>query len=180
MSTRGITEATYPGQLPRNEQQVSNFKRRIPQSTGQKLSGQLESDELYSIMLQAHMESGGEKFIRDVKTYPEPAIVLATEQQLIDIERFCCQSPFCVLTVDPTFSLGDFDVTPTTYRHLLLVSKRTGKPPVAVGPTMVHYKKNFGTYKFFASCMISQNKSLVGLKAFRTDGEKPLIDAFQH
>ena len=126
----GITEATYPGQLPWNEQQISNFEHRIPQSTGQKLSGQLESDELYSIMLQAHMESDGEKYmyecIQDFKAHPEPAIVFY-------------QSPFCVLTVDPTFSLGDFDVTPTTYRHLLLVSKLTGKPPVAVGHSLQEY-----------------------------------------
>ena len=71
-------------------------------------------------MLQAHLEEGNEKFIRDVKAYPEPAIVLASEQQLFDLDRFCCNAAqFSILTVDPTFSLGDFDVTPTTYRHLL-------------------------------------------------------------
>ena len=146
-SAGGIIETTYPGEVPRNEQQISNFKRHVPKSTGQSLSQQAESNEMYSIMLQAHMEGTNEKFIRDVKAYPEPAIVLASDQQLVDVERFCCKSPFCVLTIDPTFSLGDFDVTPTTYRHLLLVSKRTGKPPVMIGPTMVHYSS---TYKFFA------------------------------
>ena len=58
VSTGGILDASYPGQLPRNEQQISNFKRRVPISTGQKLSGQCESNELYSIMLQAHLEDG--------------------------------------------------------------------------------------------------------------------------
>ena len=105
-------------------------------------------------------------------------IVLASDQQLLDLERFCCDSPFCVLTVDPTFSLDDCDVTPTTYRHLLLVSKRTGKPPVMIGPTMVYYRKNFSTYKFFASCVVGQHRKLMEVKAFGTDGEKPLIDTF--
>ena len=180
-SAGGILEATYPGQLPRNEQQISNFKRHTPVSTGQKLSCQSKSNELYSIMLQAHLEEGSKKFIRDVKAYPEPAIVLASEQQLLDLERFCCDSShYSILTVDPTFSLGDFDVTPTTYRHLLLCSKRTCKPPVMLGPTMIHYRKNFSTYKFLASCMVAQNRNLVRLRAFGTDGEKPLIDAFLH
>lgn len=74
--------------LPRNEQQISNFKRHTPVRSGQKLSYQTKSNELYSIMLQAHLEEGSKKFIRDVKAYPEPAIVLASEQQLLDLERF--------------------------------------------------------------------------------------------
>lgn len=177
----GILDATYPGQLPRNEQQISNFKRHTPVSTAQKLSCQSKSNELYSLMLQAHLEEGSEKFIRDVKAYPEPAIVVASNQQLLDLERFCCDSSgYSILTVDPTFSLGEFDVTPTTYRHLLSCSKRTNKPPVLLGPTMIHYRKNFSTYKFFASCMIAQNRNLACLRAFGTDGEKPLIDAFLH
>ena len=89
-SAGGILDATYPGQLPHNEQQISNFKSRTPVSTGQKLSYQTKSNELYSIMLQVHLEEGSEKFIQDVKAYPEPAIVLASEQQLLDLERFCC------------------------------------------------------------------------------------------
>ena len=74
-------DANYPGQLPRNEQQVSNFKRRVIISTGQSLSGRSASNELYSIMLQAHLENGSRNFIRHVKAYPEPAIVLASDQQ---------------------------------------------------------------------------------------------------
>ena len=45
---------------------------------------------------------------------------------------------------------------------------------------MIHYWKNFSTYKFLASCMIAQNRNLVALRAFGTDGEKPLFDAFLH
>ena len=139
----GLVDASYPGQLPRK---VTYYKRRSASS------GSSEANDLYSIMLQAQMEEKGKKFIRDVKTYPEPAIVVATEQQLFDVERFCCNPEmFSILTVDPTFSLGDFDVTPTTYRHLLLYSKRTKQPPVLLGPT---YKKTFTTYKFLASAVM--------------------------
>ena len=173
----GILDATYPGQLPRNEQQISNFKHYAHEGTTCSTKG----NELYSIMLQAHLEHKDQKFIRDIKTYPEPAIVLATDQQLFDVQRFCCDpQQFSILTVDPTFSLGDFDVTPTTYRHLMLLSKRTNKPPVMLGPIMIHYKKTFTTYKFFASCLVTENRELQGLRAFGTDGEKPWIDAFSY
>ena len=57
-SAGGILDASYPGQLPCNEQQISNFKHHTPVSTGQKLSCHSNSNELYSIMLQAHLEEG--------------------------------------------------------------------------------------------------------------------------
>ena len=49
-----------------------------------------------------------------------------------------------------------------------------------LGPTMIHYRKTFTTYMFFASCMIGHNRNLESLRVFGTDGEKPLIDAFHH
>lgn len=79
-----------------------------------------------------------------------------------------------------TFSFGNFDVTPTTYRHLLLECSRSKKPPVMIGPTLIHYKKTFQTYLFFAASMIGLKKELEHLQAFGTDGEKPLFDAFPH
>ena len=44
---------------------------------------------------------------------------------------------------------------------------------------MIYYRKNFSTYKFLASCMVAQNRNLVGLRAFVTDGEKH-FDTFLH
>ena len=177
-SVGGILDAHYPGQLPRNELQVSNYKRREPVKSSM-TPGCTKGNDLYAVMLQAHLEDKDKKFIRDVKVFPEPAIVVATDQQLYDIERFCCNpNEFSILTIDPTFTLGDFDVTPTTHRNLLLQCKRTKKSPVLLGPTLIHYRKTFSTYLFFASCMISLNKNLQGLLAFGADGEAPLADAF--
>lgn len=88
-------------------------------------------------------------FVRETRPSPEPAFVLARDRQLDDIVRFCTiPDNFSVLTVDPTFNLGDFDVTPMTYRHRLLVSCRSGRDPVMVGPVMIHYRKTFHTYVF--------------------------------
>jgi len=69
-------------------------------------------------------------------------ILLADDCQVNDLAQFCCDPfEFCILTIIPTFCLGDFDVTPTSYRHLLLESVCTGKPPVIIGPTLLHYKR---------------------------------------
>ena len=70
-------------------------------------------------MLQAHLEDSSKKYARDIKSYPEPAIMLGNDRQIADVGRFCCD-PYesCILSVDPTFFLGG--VTPTIYRHLFL------------------------------------------------------------
>ena len=58
--------------------------------------------------------------------------------------------------------------------------KRTGHPPVMTGPTLIHYKKSFASYLFFASAMIGQCREIEMLRVFGTDGEKALIESFQH
>jgi len=85
-----------------------------------------------------------------------------------------------VLTVDPTFCLGDFECTPISYHHLLLVSRRYGKHPVFIGPLLIHYRKNFASFLFFASSLIGLRKSLEAIRVFGTDGEIALVDAFSH
>ena len=148
------------------------------------MSGQSSSaaaDELFVVMQTAHTQDPKKKFVRDIKTAPEPAIVLADDQQLQDMVRFCTSSfKFGIVTIDPTFTLGEFDVTPITYRHLLLQTRRGQHPPIFLGPVLIHYKKTFATYLFFASSLIGQCPQLQGTRSFGTDGEQPLINAFQH
>lgn len=81
------------------------------------------------------------------------------------------------MTVDPTFSLGDFDVTVVTYRHLLLHSKRGGRYPVFVGPICIHYRKTFATYLHFMASLVGMRPVLPNIRCFGTDGESALIQA---
>lgn len=174
----GVRNASDACELPRNEQQVSYIKRKLKRTPSSSSSIPV-SDELSVVMQKAYMED--KCFIREVRTLREPAIVVATDKQLNDLERFCCkESNFGVLTVDPTFSLGDFDVTVTTYRHLLLRCRRTGTYPAFIGPIMIHYRKTFSSYLFFSSTLVGLQHSLSALKSFGTDGESALIQAFQH
>ena len=110
----GVMQANAPGELPRGERQVINTKHTL------KFSSDDGMDELYSVMQQAKANNS---YVRDIKTSPDPAIVIASDGQLDDLVRFCAPLAgveSCVMTVDPTFNLGEFECTPTTYRHLMV------------------------------------------------------------
>lgn len=172
----GVVSARDACELPRNEQQVSDLKQRQKKKP---LTCSASNDELSVVMHKAFLEDS--RFIREVRTLHEPAIVVALDRQLDDLVRFCCKKDhFGILTIDPTFSLGAFDVTITTYRHLLLQSRRTSNHPAFIGPVMVHFRKTFATYLFFGSTLIGLRPSLSSLQCFGTDGELALYQAFQH
>ena len=175
-SSGGMIKACGIGQLPRNEHQVSNMKY-----TKKKASVVCDGDELFVAMTDCKSKDVTARFVRDVKAAPDPALVLANDQQLNDLVRFCTNAEeFSIVTVDPTFNLGEFDVTPITYQHLLLQTERSSNHPTFLGPILIHFRKNFSTYLYFASTLIGLKRDLEKLKAFGTDGEAALVDAFSH
>ena len=106
-------------------------------------------------------------------------VLLTNDKQLNDLKRFCCDSQqFSIFGIDPTFNLGDFSVTVTTYRHLQLVERNTKKPPVFLGPMLVHQRK---TTQSYASNLVGLCPQLVSIQAIGTDGEKActIANAFQ-
>lgn len=149
------------------------MKRQL-KTTASPLPSVSATDELSVVMHKAYMED--QLFIREVCTLREPAIVLATDLQLNDLDRFCCQQgKFGLLTVDPTFCLGDFDVTLSTYRHLLLICKRGRTHPAFIGPAMVQY------YYYTIENLLDLPVFYVhACWSFGTDGENALIQACQH
>lgn len=90
-----------------------------------------------------------------------------------DLSRFCPSEILShPLSVDPTFNFGKFEVTPFTYKHLFLISKRTGTAPAFVGPTAIHYSKQKSVYSKIVHAVASNTPSLVDKgKGFITDGE---------
>ena len=174
-----LQTASSAGALPRNRQQVADIRRRRDDDKEQYFSK--KKDPLFSVMLMCKESEGGkpqDSFVRMVSGAPEPMTVLAYNWSLDDIERFCTKSPCTVLSVDPTFNLGDFDVTVTTYGHLLLINSR-GKHPVMMGPILSISGKKFKSYYIFASSLVGLKSALCDLRAFGTDGEKALASAFQ-
>ena len=133
------------------------------------------------LLHQAFIEDKSDQFIRAVQCYREPAVVVATERQLNDLARFCTISgKVSIMTIDPTLSLGDFDVTVITYRHIMLSSRQSYQPLAMIGPVMVHYRKMFASYLYFGTSLLGLRRELLKVKCFGTDGEQALVDAFQH
>ena len=145
--------AKSPCELPRNERQVSYVKQKSKVcgvSTGP--GSDRVCDQVFAIMRSANIEDHDGKFVRDTRPSPEPAFVVARDRQLDDLVRFCTiPEDFSILTVDPTFNLGDFDVTPTSYRQCLLQSICSGNSPVLIGPTLIHYRKTLPILCIYSS-----------------------------
>jgi len=119
----GVQHASSPCELPRNERQVSYIQTRKKASRVPSLGDAIDplADQVLAMMQSASLGDSLGLFVRETRPSPEPAFILARDRQLDDLVRFCAiANGFSVLTVDPTFKLGDFDVTPITYRHRLL------------------------------------------------------------
>ena len=98
--------------------------------------------------------------------------VLETDYQLRELERNATNAAsFKIVSVDPTFNLGAFDVTVVTHEHGLVNSKRTGKHPIVMGPVLVHRRKQFANYYYFMSSLIEIRPSQSEIQCFCTDGE---------
>ena len=168
----GIVKANSVGTIPRNRKQVYNISCRESNE---------DNDALLSVMVMCKQSMGNndDPFVRIVISAPEPKSILCTNAQLLDIEHFCTDHiTFGPLSIDPTFNLGDFNVTVTSYRNLLLENRRTRKNPVMVGPMLIHRRKLFSSYHFLASQLVCLKPSISNLQAFETDGEECLYTAF--
>ena len=99
--------------------------------------------------------------------------ILCNEQQLVDIQRFCCNPfNFSILGNDPTFNL-----TALVYRHLLLQDEKSGHSPLLLGPLLVYHQKLFRSYNYFLSSLVGLKPDISTVKAVGTDGGKNLVDA---
>ena len=100
----GVTKASSACNLPRNERQISSLKSYCKY---QQCDQDPIADWIFTIMQQAKVDDHARKFVHDCSPSPEPAFVLARDQQLDDLVQFCTvPANFAVLTADPTFNLG--------------------------------------------------------------------------
>ncbi len=171
-SEGGITQCRSSSNLPRNRKQVTNVRQ-------QSYSKAPNQDLLYAVMeMCLKAKSGEERFVRSVQAAPEPMAVLALDQQLIDLERFCTdEDEFCVAGFDPTFNCGKFAVTVMVYKNLLIQNCRDGSIPTFLGPILVHQRKLKESYHYLLSTIIGQRPSLSRIRAIGTDGETNLFNA---
>jgi len=115
------------GDIPRDWNQAYNMHKKLKQhkilsSLGSSNSSLHDTrDMLYVAMEQCKSAEKSDVFVQDVTCAPDPMAILCNEQQLVDIERFCCNPfNFGILGIDPTFNLGEFNVTPIVYSYKVI------------------------------------------------------------
>ena len=163
--------------MPRGERQAKYVRKTLTSSQLQ-FDGK-KGDEDLSVLYRMKEEKSG--FIRDVSMGRDSlCIALASDVQLAEMEKFCTEEVmFTVMQIDPTFNLGPYECTPVSYQNLLLERKSTGKPPVFVGPVVIHYKKDERSYRDFLNKLKSLRPGLQEIASFGTDGEMALVNALQ-
>ena len=165
--------------FPKSLKQIQKLKERSQRKSDHLVATQTtKKDELFAIMLQCVEDKTGTKgsrFLQFVQGAAQPLAFLADERQLKEVERFCTNpSEPAILSVDPTYNCGAFYVTPTTYRHKQVISKRTGKHPVMIGPTLIHKHRDEEAFAYLASSMIRVSPRLVSLLAIGSDRDKAI------
>ena len=127
------------------------------------------------------MEKGtSEEFIREMNLFLELSVFVASNQQLKDIERFCTKvSSFSILGIDPTYNIGNYYVTVTTYRHLSFETSE-GVNPVFLGPCLIHSVKEYNSYYRLPESMIKANQKCRNILVFDADAEKNVYQVFRN
>ena len=168
-----VRDMTQLYNMWRQEKENERQREGIPDA-------KVRKDKLYSVMLMAAQESEHEKFTRGIAAWPEPMCVLGYDYQFKDIARFCCREHVAYpLGLDTTFNLGEFYVTPTSYKNLLLYNVRDGKPPLFIGPTLVHMTRGYSAYCHLASKLKEEEPDIGDIRSLVTDGEGGLCKALK-
>ena len=165
----GPSSARTASDLPRSRQQIYNVKSR---------STVHRADPVNDLLVYARDKE--DELVKNHTDFPIDTWVLGTKVMHSDLVRFTtCEGLRRPFSVDPTFNMGPFEVTPIVYQNLILTNKHTNNHPVFLGPTMVHHNKDYGTYKILSSTCVSKCKGFRNAKGFITDGEAPLQGAFE-
>ena len=185
----GIQACPGLGQIPRNRQQAKDLLRKQAKGGASNVYAVKNisanaglNDPWYCLLNESKVQARKKStaFIRDVRVGAEPFCVLVSQRQLMDLQRFCCNlHEFRPLTVDPTFDIGKFNVTPISYQNLMLHTKEEEKHPTLIGPLLIHEKKTKETYSLFCGTLRSLNPELSKLLAYGTDDKEALISAFE-
>lgn len=183
-SVGDVTKARSIGELPRGPTDLYNARFSSKQKSTE--NNELEGiNGIWALLEKAKREeeiSSDAVFIRECRVHPDFLAILATNRHLDDLKRFCTNpNDFCIFGVDPTFNIfeDNISLTVTTYRNLKLHKKTTNKPPVFIGPLLIHQHKDWKTYARFGNFLTTECSELEGLLACGTDGEKALINGLK-
>jgi hypothetical protein len=132
-----------------NIDNISVLPRNYKQLNYERVKDKENIDELARLLFKKTDTPNSS--IHFVECIPELSVLLFNNQQKTDIQRFCENFAGCVMGVDTTFNVGDYLTTITTFRHGLLVDKKTCESPVMIGPVLLHQSKTKRSYLSLAS-----------------------------
>ncbi len=136
----GVLEASSISDLPRDSAQA---KYRRHSYTNKKSFDHIDS--LVILLEQCkrqQLERDEQPFIREVIGAPEMRCILGYDWQLKDIVHFCTNpTKFSVFGADPTFNLGKFNATVTSYSNVKVIDRVTGGHPTMIGPILLSQTK---------------------------------------
>ena len=148
----GMLNARSASELPRNRRQVYNNHYKVASSQGSS-----KVDPIFELVQQCKVDNlpGGRGFIRSVNFESGPCCVLASDNQIQNVVQFCTNpQASSVFGIDPTFNLGKFYVTLTTFTYTQVVNKSTSLSPTFLGPVFVHTERNYESYFHFFSTLV--------------------------
>lgn len=106
------------------------------------------------------------------------AVTLATQKQLQLMDEFCVNHAG-LIGIDMTYTMASFYVTPTTFRHPLLIHAKTLVEPAFIGPTLIHTENNEYTYHAFASDPINASPKLTNAQFLGSDRAIEMYNGFK-
>lgn len=161
----GMLESSSFASLPRGISQIK-YERT-------KLRRQHSKDTLAELIELCKQSNG--KFLHSLQVSPDVRLVLATKAQIADLVKFCCNPEnFSVFGIDVTYNIGNFYVTTTTYRHLMLLDKESRAHPNFPGPMMIHTNEDAAVFHYFMSTLKGLNREIENILFVGCDRQKSL------
>ena len=158
----GVFGASSVSDIPSGKQQIYNAMSRLSSSVAQ--------DDVEHLLKYARDK---EDLILYHSDFPEDRWVLGTNSMCSALAKLTSSDvishPF---SVDQTFQMGQFEVTPVVFKNLFLKSKRMDKSLVFVGPSMIHHKKTYDAYRTLTATCASKCKRLSRRKGSLLMGKK--------
>ncbi len=146
-------EGTTPGDV----NQVSYYRKKLRKE-------QKSHDEFQEILLYSSNDEVGKHCIRNLQFHSKGfRFVFSIPAQLEEIIASCTaiSSPCGILSIDTTFNIGNFFMTPTSYALKAFINKRTKKHVNVPGPCLFHVEEESSeVYLYFAHSLVEANPDI--------------------
>ena len=105
---------------------------------------------------------------------------LYNDGQINDIKKFCFEdnNP-SALSIDTKFNPCDPWLTGISYRNKRFINREFGENPIFVGPMMLHFTKDEGTFGRIALELLAADPKLIELKNLGVDLESAIYQGFK-